>query len=68
MKSQSVVDQKPIDNDNGNDYKIQNTQKATTSSSFDAEGINANVKDQVPIEVKFFPYLKHMLLIFNFVF
>ncbi|XP_060850865.1 uncharacterized protein LOC132929499 [Rhopalosiphum padi] len=50
LKSQNVVDQKPIDNDNGNDYKIQNTQKATTSSSFDVEGINANVKDQVPIE------------------
>uniref|UniRef100_A0A2S2N9L2 Uncharacterized protein n=1 Tax=Schizaphis graminum TaxID=13262 RepID=A0A2S2N9L2_SCHGA len=46
LKSQSVVDQKLIDNDN----KIQNTQKATTSSYFDAESINAHVKDQVPIE------------------
>ncbi|XP_026807159.1 ATP-dependent RNA helicase dbp5-like [Rhopalosiphum maidis] len=48
LKSQSVVDQKP--NNNGNDNKIQNTQKATTSSYFDAEGMNTNVKDQVPIE------------------
>jgi len=52
LKSQSVVDQKPIDIDidNDNDNKIENTQRATTSSYFDVGDINAHVKDQVPIE------------------
>ncbi|XP_025194977.1 ATP-dependent RNA helicase DRS1-like isoform X2 [Melanaphis sacchari] len=50
LKSQSV-DQEPtnicVDN------KIQNTQKATTSTNFDAGSINAHVKDQVPKDLGF---------------
>jgi len=64
LKSQSVY-QESINTDIDN--KVQNTQKATTSTHFDAEIINTLTKDQVPIEVKFFPCPKHMLLIFNFI-
>lgn len=47
LKSQSV-NQEPINTDIDN--KVQNTQKATTSTHFDAEIINTLMKDQVPIE------------------
>ncbi|XP_027837567.2 probable ATP-dependent RNA helicase DDX6 [Aphis gossypii] len=52
LKSQSV-NQESINTDIDN--KVQNTQKATTSTHFDAEIINTLTKDQVPIEkdVKF---------------
>jgi len=58
LKSQSV-DQEPINTDIDN--KVQNTQKETTSTHFDAEIINTFMKDQVPIEVKFFPCPKHVI-------